>query len=219
MTTKIGVLIAFACAGLAAAVSVARPASTDGSLQATVGPGYTISLTQNGTKVTHLDPGTYTVSVNDLATQHNFHLQGPGVDQATSVDDTGTATWTVTLTDGTYTYQCDAHPTTMFGSFTVGAVTTTTTTTTTTTAAPPALTLKSTATVAGRVVTVKAHASRSASFDVALLRGSLRVAHVTKKGTSVTVRLKAPKAGRYTARVVAKAGGTTKTTRKTVTVR
>jgi len=29
--------------------------------------------------------------------------------------------WTVTFTDGKYTYICDAHPTTMHGSFTVGA--------------------------------------------------------------------------------------------------
>jgi hypothetical protein len=77
----------------------------------------------NGTRVTHLDAGTYTINVHDLSTFHNFHLSGPGVDQLTSVDDKQEVTWTVTLTDGTYTYVCDAHASTMKGSFTVGAVT------------------------------------------------------------------------------------------------
>jgi hypothetical protein len=77
----------------------------------------------SGNRVTHLDAGSYTIKVHDLSEFHNFHLSGPGVDQATSVDDKQEVTWTVTLTDGTYTYLCDAHPTTMKGSFTVGAAT------------------------------------------------------------------------------------------------
>jgi opacity protein-like surface antigen len=77
----------------------------------------------SGTRVSHLDAGTYTIKVQDLSTLHNFHLTGPGVDQLTPVDDTQEATWTVTLTDGTYTYLCDAHSSTMKGTFTVGAVT------------------------------------------------------------------------------------------------
>ena len=77
----------------------------------------------NGARVDHLDAGTYTIKVHDLSTLHNFHLSGPGVDQLTSVDDKQEATWTVALTDGTYTYLCDAHPSTMKGTFTVGAVT------------------------------------------------------------------------------------------------
>ena len=119
MKTKIGVILALACAGFAAAVSVARPASTDGSLQANVGPGYSISLTQNGTRVSSLQPGTYTITVTDQADVHDFHLTGPGVDQATSIEGTGTTTWTVTLANGTYLYFCDAHPATMKGSLEV----------------------------------------------------------------------------------------------------
>jgi hypothetical protein len=53
---------------------------------------------------------------------HNFHLRGPGVDQATIPEEAQTVTWTVTLTDGTYTYQCDPHASLMHGSFTVGDV-------------------------------------------------------------------------------------------------
>jgi plastocyanin len=51
--------------------------------------------------------------------EHNFHLSGPGVDQATPFE-AGTWTWNVTFTDGTYRFHCDAHPTIMKGSFTVG---------------------------------------------------------------------------------------------------
>ena len=55
-------------------------------------------------------------------------------------------TFTVTLTDGTYFFQCDPHSSQMKGSFTVGTVTTTTTTPTPVT--PPAPT-KASASIAG----------------------------------------------------------------------
>jgi plastocyanin len=97
--------------------------SAQNELQATVGPGFNISLTNAEGRVTHLDAGSYTIKVSDQSPEHNFHLTGPGVDQATDVDTTGTTTWNVTLTDGTFRYLCDAHPTQMKGSFTVGAVT------------------------------------------------------------------------------------------------
>jgi plastocyanin len=64
----------------------------------------------SGAAVTHVDPGTYTLVVHDLSTLHNFHLFGPGgVDVATAVDTTGDSTFTVTLVDGIYTFQCDPH--------------------------------------------------------------------------------------------------------------
>jgi hypothetical protein len=75
-----------------------------------------------GNAVTHLDPGTYDIAVSDRSLEHNFHLTGAGVDQATVIDALQEVTWTVTFTDGTYRFQCDAHPTTMRGSFTVGNV-------------------------------------------------------------------------------------------------
>src|SRR5690242_4235446 len=96
-------------------------ARADGQLVGTVGPGFSIGLTgSDGKAVTQLAPGTYTILVHDQADIHNFHLSGPGVNQATDVEGTGDTTWTVTLQDGTYTFVCDAHPTTMKGSFTVG---------------------------------------------------------------------------------------------------
>ena len=217
MKTKLGVILVLSIAGLAAAVSVARPASTDGTLQANVGPGYSISLTQNGTKVTHLDPGTYTIDVNDQADIHNFDLFGPGVKESTGVDTTGTTTWTVTFTDGTYTYVCDAHPASMTGKFTVGTVQTTTTT-----PAPPppaAVKVKARAKVTGRIVAVTATATKLSALDFGLWKGTKRVAHATGKAKVKTVTLKAPSAGRYVAKVTAKAAGKTARASVAVTVK
>jgi plastocyanin len=117
--TRLGALLFCLAAVLAApaAGDVPQP------LQANVGPGFVISLRDaNGVGISHLDPGTYAIHVTDQSEEHNFHLSGPGVDMATDVPTTGTADWTVTLTDGTYRYVCDAHATTMHGIFTVGTV-------------------------------------------------------------------------------------------------
>ncbi len=114
-------VLAAAVALLVPGAAVSRSAQIE--LDATVGPGFNITVTKDGSRVTHLDAGSYTIKVSDQSVEHNFHLSGPGVDQATDVDATGTTTWNVTLTDGTYNFKCDAHPTQMRGSFTVGAVT------------------------------------------------------------------------------------------------
>lgn len=109
------------------AVAVSLPAAATGSpnvtLTGVVGPGTNITLRNaDGSNVTHLDPGTYDISVTDNAIDHNFHLRGPGVDQTTDVEGMGTFSWTVTFTDGTYTFVCDVHPGSMKGSFTAGNV-------------------------------------------------------------------------------------------------
>ena len=107
---------------LAALALPGRAAAADGRLNATVGPGFSIHLTNadTGQAVINLDPGTYVITVKDEAEEHNFHLKGPGVDMFTQLEFVGTVTWTVTLTAGTYTYKCDPHPTQMKGAFTVG---------------------------------------------------------------------------------------------------
>lgn len=80
---------------------------------------FTIELADSsGEPVTELEAGEYEVEVSDLATLHNFHLTGPGVDESTSVSSTGEVTWKVTLEPGTYTFVCDPHPE-MTGSVTV----------------------------------------------------------------------------------------------------
>ena len=97
----------------------ASDAATPIVLTATVGPGFTISLKKGTVKVTTLKPGAYTIKVSDMATNHNFHLTGPGVNKSTTVAFKGMATWSVTLKIGTYIYVCDPHKSSMKGSFTV----------------------------------------------------------------------------------------------------
>lgn len=117
-----------ALAGLAVPGSVGARVAVTQPLLATVGSptspdAFEISLTDStGAKVTHVDPGQYTINVHDYSTLHDFHLTGPGVDQATAIETASTATWSVSFTDGTYRYLCDAHPTSMRGSFTSGTV-------------------------------------------------------------------------------------------------
>ena len=59
--------------------------------------------------------GTYAITIRDLASIHDFHLTGPGVDKKTSVTGTGTTKWTVKLKKGTYHFVCDPHRTIMHG--------------------------------------------------------------------------------------------------------
>ena len=56
------------------------------TLTASVGPGFEISLTDaDGSDVTTLAAGTYTIDVDDQSDAHNFHLTGTGVDEMTDV--------------------------------------------------------------------------------------------------------------------------------------
>ena len=122
MKKLVRLLLSTAFAGAAVGVSGAGTVVTP-PLIGTVGPGFNISLTDStGTPISHLDPGTYTIQVSDKSDLHNFHLRGPGVDQATDVETIGDATWTVTFGNGRYTYLCDAHPTQMHRTFTSGVV-------------------------------------------------------------------------------------------------
>ena len=87
---------------LGAANGGAAPAQTP-VLRGEVGPGFEISLRNaQGARVTQLDPGTYVVRVEDKSQIHSFHLEGPGVNEQTDVEFTGTVEWTVTFVDGRY---------------------------------------------------------------------------------------------------------------------
>jgi hypothetical protein len=89
-------------------------------LRGTVGPGFTITLkTTHGRLVKRLEPGAYTIRIRDLSPIHDFHLLGPGVSRKTSVQNTGSVTWTLRLRHGRYRYRCDPHRTIMHGSFSV----------------------------------------------------------------------------------------------------
>jgi hypothetical protein len=109
-----------------AAVTVPAAAPADSALVGTVGPGFTIFLKDaNGAAVTHLDPGTYQLTVHDLADIHDFHLTGGNgaVNVSTDVEFVGDETFTINLVDGEYAFYCDPHIETMRGSFTVGTAT------------------------------------------------------------------------------------------------
>ncbi|MBA2643555.1 MAG: hypothetical protein H0U82_11615 [Actinobacteria bacterium] len=91
-----------------------------GTLTGTVGPGFTITLTNEaGDSVSTLLAGSYTIEVDDQSDIHNFHLTGPGVEETTDIAEVGTQSWEVTFEEGSYTYVCDPHASSMTGSFTV----------------------------------------------------------------------------------------------------
>ena len=117
--------------GSATAETATTEASTRGlaRLIATIGStddpnAYEINLTtEDGSEVTTvLPPGEYMLEINDLSTVHNFHLGGPraAVEVATDVAGTGEKTAIVVLQEGeSYSYICDAHPTTMNVTFSI----------------------------------------------------------------------------------------------------
>ena len=108
-----------ALAGVIAALVVPSAIAATPTLNGTDGPGFTITLTKGGAKVTKLKAGSYVIKINDKSNIHNFRLKGPGVNKATTVPQKGTVTWKVTLKKGKYTYVCDPHATIMKGAFTV----------------------------------------------------------------------------------------------------
>ena len=114
----------FALVAAIAAVAVysaagAFASSAGSTLVGTVGPGFTISLTQDGKSVTKLKAGDYKVQIEDKSDQHDFHLSGSTVNKLTSITGEGKWTWHVTLKKGTYKYMCDPHSAFMKGHFTV----------------------------------------------------------------------------------------------------
>ncbi|HEU0245466.1 MAG TPA: plastocyanin/azurin family copper-binding protein [Gaiellaceae bacterium] len=132
--------------GLAAAIAVAvlaiagcggdeeaTPADTGATTEATVtteaggklvgsvaSDDFVITLTgEDGSDVTTLVHGTYTLQMVDKTNIHNFHLTGPGVDVSTEVGGQSDEEVEVELQAGTYTFVCDPHASTMRGSFEV----------------------------------------------------------------------------------------------------
>ena len=109
------VLVLAAVAAMTASAATTAPPVLVGQ----DGPGFTITLKQNGKPVKALKAGAYTVRILDKSSIHNFHLTGPGVNKTTSVAKVYTVTWTVNLKKGTYTFVCDPHKEIMRGSFKV----------------------------------------------------------------------------------------------------
>lgn len=104
----------------------ARPGTSATQLNGTVGPGFTINLKDaSGNAVTRLDPGDYTITVQNLSDPatgvvHNFHLRGPGGVDLQTTATPGSTTWNVTFVNGTYRFLCDFHPVQMNKTFGVG---------------------------------------------------------------------------------------------------
>jgi plastocyanin len=96
-------------AAIAVLVAAASAGAATPKLVGVTGPGFTITIKSAGKAVKSLKAGTYVITVKDTSSIHNFHLFGPGVNKLTSVQGTGTKTWTVKLKPGKYTYQCDIH--------------------------------------------------------------------------------------------------------------
>jgi hypothetical protein len=112
---------------VAVAVAVAALAATGGgsaaavkTVNGTVGPGFTITVTMQGKKVTKLKAGTYRFAISDRSSIHDFHLSGPGVNRVlTSVEYTGAKSLLLRLKKGSYRFVCDPHSGVMHGSFLV----------------------------------------------------------------------------------------------------
>ena len=108
-------------------VAVALAANATGQqasipiLRGTVGPGFTIKLTQNGKVVKTLKAGTYQFVIADKASIHAFALDGPHgfAKDFTTVSFVGTKTATLKLKAGSYKYYCPPHEASMFGHFKV----------------------------------------------------------------------------------------------------
>jgi plastocyanin len=113
------IAVAIAVAALAAAGG--GSAATAKTVNGTVGPDFTITLTMRGKNVTKLKAGTaYRFVISDRSSIHDFHLIGPGVNRVlTSVEFTGTKSFVLKLKKGTYRFLCDPHSAIMHGRFLV----------------------------------------------------------------------------------------------------
>ena len=119
MARAVALAVALAVAALLGATEGAAVRSENPKLFGSVGEGIVLRDAQ-GNCVTKLDPGTYDIEVQDQSDFHTFHLTGPGVNERTEVEFTGTVNWTVTFRDGNYIYYCDVHPLSLRGAFVAG---------------------------------------------------------------------------------------------------
>jgi plastocyanin len=121
MSRTLRTALALAVSGLALALAANAPAAAPKTVQGTVGPGFTITLTLAGKKATNLKKGVrYRFLIRDRSSIHDFHLIGPGLNRVlTSVDFTGTKSVVLRLRKGMYRFVCDPHASVMHGSFRV----------------------------------------------------------------------------------------------------
>ena len=63
----------------------------------------------DGKRVRTLQPNRYRIVVHDRTKGQNFHLVGPGVNSRTKIAAASTATWTLYLRQGPYSYRSDRN--------------------------------------------------------------------------------------------------------------
>ena len=116
-------LVIAAAAALAVASQAFGTSSAGGTLKGTVGPGFTITLKQNGKTVKSLKAGTYKFVVTDKASIHNFVVErekgGTFEKTITGVGFKGTKTVKITLKKGEWKFYCAPHESSMNGEFKV----------------------------------------------------------------------------------------------------
>ena len=117
-------VVATACGGSATPKKSTPPAAVQHpkSLVGVVGhnDAFSISLSdESGNAIDNLAAGTYSLTIKDESSIHDFHLTGPGVDKATPVGSAVTTTFSVTFKPGSYSFVCDPHSSSMHGTFTV----------------------------------------------------------------------------------------------------
>ena len=120
----LAIVSAFALTVLAlAATALAGSQATHPKLLGVVGKNdaFKISLTSNGKAVKTLKAGTYSVTIQDDSTIHNYELDGPHGKSwtFTSVGFKGTKTITLKLAPGKYKAYCSPHESIMFQHFTL----------------------------------------------------------------------------------------------------
>jgi len=110
---------------LAAAVVVAfaLPVAASGSpivpqLTANVTAKSITLVGTDGKRVRVLQPNRYKIVVHDRTKRQNFHLIGPKLNTRTKIATTSTATWSVYLQPGSYSYRSDRN-TKLHGAFIV----------------------------------------------------------------------------------------------------
>ena len=72
----------------------------------------------DGKRVRVLQPNRYKIVVHDRTKGQNFHLIGPKVNDKTRIASRSTATWTIYLQPGSYSYRSD-RSTRLHGAFIV----------------------------------------------------------------------------------------------------
>ena len=119
------VIIAVVAAALAAAGAAFSGGTSTPTLKGVVGPGYSVSLTKGGKKVTSLKAGTYRVVISDKSSFHNTVLERekpstPKLEKKlTGTAFTGSKTVVMTLKPGSWRFYCSVHEAQMHQDFKV----------------------------------------------------------------------------------------------------